>query len=76
MNKNITKNSGTLTRQEARQRLLSQGKTIRQWSKENGVHEGTVYELLRGAQKGHYGEAHRAAVLLGLKEEWCPNEHH
>ncbi|MBF2055078.1 MAG: DNA-binding protein [Candidatus Sericytochromatia bacterium] len=64
-----------LTRAEARQRLVSQGLTIRQWARSNGLHERTVYELLRGAQKGLYGEAHRAAVLLGMKKEWCSNDH-
>ena len=44
------------------------GITIRQWAKEHGIGEGIVYELLRGRFKGYRGQAHKAAVLLGLKE--------
>lgn len=44
------------------------GITVRQWAKEHGISEGIVYELLRGRFKGYRGQAHKAAVLLGLKE--------
>lgn len=53
---------------EVRADFNRRGITIRQWAKEHGVGEGVVYELLRGRFKGHRGQAHKAAVLLGLKE--------
>jgi len=53
--------------EEVRADLRRGGITVRQWAKEHGVSEGIVYELLRGRFKGHRGQAHKAAVLLGLK---------
>ncbi len=75
MNENKQIRACAITPLEARQRLVRQGKTIRQWAKEHKLPERTVYEVLSGHQKGHYGIAHQVAVLLGLKEEWCPNDH-
>ncbi|PIQ27214.1 DNA-binding protein [bacterium (Candidatus Blackallbacteria) CG18_big_fil_WC_8_21_14_2_50_49_26] len=67
--------SRLLTREEARHALLMQGKTIRQWARENGFNEKTVYAVMHGLNKGNYGAAHNVAVLLGIKEGWCTNEH-
>lgn len=57
---------------EARDRvtadLIAQGISVREWAKQHGIHESTVYQVLSGQKKGRRGEAHRAAVLLGLKE--------
>jgi gp16 family phage-associated protein len=48
--------------------LYRRGKSQRQSAREVGVSSRIVYELLRGRLKGHRGQAHRAAVLLGLKD--------
>ena len=33
-----------------------------------GLSARTVYDVLAGRNRGSYGEAHKAAVILGLKE--------
>lgn len=53
---------------EAREQLIRQGMTVRQWARQHGVHEKTVYEVLAGRKRGLYGEAHKVAVLLGIKD--------
>lgn len=52
----------------ARQRLTRQGMTVRAWAQRHHFSESTVYEVLGGRKRCLYGEAHRAAVLLGLKK--------
>ncbi|MDR1424280.1 MAG: DNA-binding protein [Azoarcus sp.] len=37
------------------------------WARHFGFDRYTVVDLLRGKLKGHRGDAHRAAVALGLK---------
>ncbi len=54
--------------EEARADLDRRGKTIRQFAREIGVSDRIVYELLRGRFKGRRGQAHKAAVLLGIKD--------
>lgn len=54
-------------RQEALTRLREAGISIPEWSKANGFSAGTVKALLYGHSKGLRGEAHRAAIALGLK---------
>jgi len=53
---------------EVREDLNRRGKSVREVSREIGVSERIVYELLRGRFKGKRGESHKAAVLLGMKE--------
>lgn len=57
-----------MTREQARDEFTRQGITIREWAKEHGLPERTVYEVLAGRKKGVRGDAHRAAVLLGIKD--------
>jgi gp16 family phage-associated protein len=47
--------------------LRSQGKTIRQWSEENGFPPGAVYRVLNGVDKAHFGRAHDIAIAAGIK---------
>lgn len=51
----------------ARERLNFNGDTIQAWSKRHGIHPSTVYEVLGGRNKCTRGDAHKAAVLLGIK---------
>lgn len=53
--------------QAARQRLEMQGITAKDFAIQNGLHPSTVYAVLNGQKKCSRGEAHRAAVLLGIK---------
>lgn len=55
-------------RQAARARLAAIGISIREWSERNELDESTVYAVLNGQKKCLRGKAHRAAVLLGIKE--------
>lgn len=55
------------TPDEVRADFDRQGKTLAQFARENGLDQATVYQVLSGRKKGRRGEAHRAAVLLGLK---------
>ncbi|PIQ25114.1 DNA-binding protein [bacterium (Candidatus Blackallbacteria) CG18_big_fil_WC_8_21_14_2_50_49_26] len=56
------------TIQEVRDDFAQKGVTIRQWARENGFNEKTVYAVITGLNKGKYGAAHNVAVLLGVKE--------
>lgn len=58
---------GVLTPAEARAALRANGLTTKAWAEAHGFKRETVMDLLLGRRAGHYGEAHRAAVALGLK---------
>lgn len=38
-------------------------------ARQHQVPRSTLVDLLRGKQKGRYGQAHRGAIVLGLKPE-------
>jgi len=44
------------------------GVNVSQWARNHGVGRMAVVDVLRGVRKGHRGEAHKAAVLLGIKD--------
>lgn len=58
----------TKTAEQVRANLDRRGKTIRDWAREHDLSEKIVYGVLRGRFKGRRGQAHKAAVLLGLKD--------
>jgi gp16 family phage-associated protein len=53
---------------QVREDLRKKGITIREWSEINGFNPNAVSVVLLGKNKGHYGTAHKIAVMLGLKE--------
>ena len=57
-----------LTRDQARKELDRRGISIAEFSRAHHIHPNLVSDLLAGRKKGLRGEAHRAAVLLGIKE--------
>lgn len=57
-----------LTREEARANIRRHGLTIRGWARQHDLDPKIVFEVLGGRKKGHWGQAHRAAVLLGIKD--------
>lgn len=65
--KSAPKSTATLTAQQARQRLEEQGITIADFARRHGLRYHTVQTVLAGKKKGRYGEAHKAAVALGMK---------
>ncbi|WP_413703443.1 DNA-binding protein [Pseudomonas sp. Pseusp16] len=52
----------------ARQRLIEQGLSTADFAKRHDLNPSTVYAVLNGQKKCLRGEAHRAAVLLGIKD--------
>lgn len=50
-------------------RLRNEGKTVTAWAKEHGFPVRAVRAVISGHNKGHYGQAHRIAVALGLKAD-------
>jgi len=56
-----------MTREQAKKWLRSEGVTFKQFAKENGINPRTLQAVLDGHNKGFRGNAHRAAVALGMK---------
>ncbi len=56
------------TADEVRADLDRRGLGVTAWARQNGVQARTVFDLLDGKCKGRRGEAHRVAVLLGMKD--------
>lgn len=57
-----------LTPEQARAALDREGESIAAFARKHGLNKNLVSDLLNGRKKGKRGEAHRAAVLLGIKE--------
>lgn len=57
-----------LTPEQARAKLDREGISIAEFSRMHGLNKNLVSDLLNGRKKGKRGEAHRAAVLLGIKD--------
>ncbi len=51
----------------AKRALQMQGITLSEFARMHGFKYRTVSEVIRGVNKGLYGEGHRVAVALGLK---------
>ena len=49
--------------------LVARGVNISAWSRDHGFSRFTVLDLLRGKRVGRRGEAHKAAIALGLKQD-------
>lgn len=57
-----------LTTEQAREALDRRGISIADFSRQHELNKNLVSDLLNGRKKGRRGEAHRAAVLLGIKD--------
>lgn len=57
-----------LSAEEARVKLEERGVSISRWAVKNGLDPRCVSDVLNGRKKGIRGEAHKAAVLLGMKQ--------
>ena len=57
------------TPETARQWLVDHGVTVTDLARLNQVPRSTLVDLLRGQNKGRYGQAYRGAIVLGLKPE-------
>ena len=58
----------TVTPEQARADLDRRGISIAEFSPKHDLNKNLVSDLLNGRIKGRRGEAHRAAVLLGIKD--------
>ncbi len=56
-------------RDDVKAQFRAEGLTLAEWARGKGFNPRTVYRVLSGEIRGGYGEAHRIAVALGLKEE-------
>ncbi len=62
------------TADEAKAEIAKTGLTIAKWSIKHGLQPNVVYAVLKGRLQGGYGDCHKAAVLLGMKEGSIENE--
>lgn len=62
-----------LTAEQARAELDRHGISIAAFSRKHMLNKNLVSDLLNGRKKGLRGEAHRAAVLLRIKDGVIPN---
>lgn len=68
--------SSPRTPAEVRAWFSRHGVTITQWAQSHGFKPSVVGSLLAGRTQGNWGEAHGAAVALGLKPAPVQNEAH
>lgn len=65
---------GIRTAAQAKAWLEHQGKSVQEFARENSIDPATTYQVLAGRKKGRRGEAHKVAVLLGMKDGIIPSE--
>jgi gp16 family phage-associated protein len=53
--------------QKAKQKLHSQGSSLREWAQKNGFPYRLVSDVVRGVNRGTYGKGHDVACKLGMK---------
>lgn len=58
---------GVLSGDDAKKRVYGMGLTLGQFARQHGLSYRVVSEVIRGVNKGLYGEGHRAAKALGMK---------
>lgn len=56
------------TPEEVRSEFKRKGVSIASWATANNLNVNMVFEVLSGRKKGIRGQAHKIAVMLGLKE--------
>ena len=69
--RNCTMPNTTITeqaRQQARDALEKRGQSAKDFAELHNLNPSTVYAVLSGQSRCRRGEAHRAAVLLGIKD--------
>ncbi|MBK6744529.1 MAG: DNA-binding protein [Hydrogenophilales bacterium] len=58
---------GLRKREDVLADFINKGRSIRGWAIANELDPSVVHGVLNGRLKGRIGEAHKAAVKLGLK---------
>lgn len=61
---------GTVTksREQVKADLVRTGTTIRGWAEKHGFTVSTVRHVMSGKSLNQYGDSHKVAVLLGMKD--------
>lgn len=54
------------TANQIKHRLRQQGKTLKDFARENGFQYRTVSDVMRGLRQGNYGEGREVRLKLGL----------
>lgn len=67
VNKQTNVTGKVLTGDQAKARVYSMGMTLRDFANKKGLSYRVVSEVIRGVNKGLYGEGHKAAKALGMK---------
>lgn len=67
VNKQTNVTGGALTGEQAKARVYGMGMTLGEFAKKKGLSYRVVSEVIRGVNKGLYGEGHKAAKALGMK---------
>lgn len=57
---------------ELRRRFRAEGVNISAWARDHGFSPKLVHQVLRGGRSCNFGESHRIAVKLGLKDAPLP----
>lgn len=71
---NVDKSTQPKTHAQVRQELTTRGESIADFARRHGLNDSTVHQVLNGRNKGLRGQAHKAAVLLGLKIGTLPEQ--
>lgn len=64
---NVDKSTQPKTCAQVRKELTLRGQSVADFARRNGLNVATVHQVINGRNKGLRGQAHKAAVLLGLK---------
>lgn len=56
------------TGEQVRREFERKGVSITAWARANDVSRRTAYNVIAGLNKGRRGQAHKVAVLLGMKD--------
>jgi len=54
--------------EQVKEEFSRNGVSVSSWAKANGVSKNLVYQVLKGGRQCRYGQSHKIAVLLGIKE--------
>lgn len=57
-----------ITAEQTKKNLRQKGMTIKAWAEMNGFQISSVRAVLSGHNQGNYGESHKIAVALGMKD--------
>jgi len=63
----MTQRRKVKTSAEVKAEFKRTGMTVSGWASRHGFKPNLVFEVLHGRSIGNYGQSHRIAVLLGLK---------